>query len=123
MTTISTAARNAAADAITALLNVGGAGSIKFYTSGAVLLATCPLSATSFGAAAAGVATANAITADSSADANGTADNYAICNNAGTVVITGTVGTSGTDFVFNTVAWTIGDNISVTALTLTMPAT
>lgn len=121
MATLTTAARNAAVDAITALINVGGTGTIVFKTAGAATLATLTFSADAFGDGATGVATANSITADSSADATGTVTNYDIKSGAGTSIMTGAAGTSG-DFVFNTAAWTAGDNISVSALTVTMPA-
>jgi hypothetical protein len=41
---------------------------------------------------------------------------------AGTV-LEGACGTSGSDINFNTVSWTSGDNISVSSLTVTVPAT
>src|SRR4051794_36032414 len=81
---LGTAGRNAAVDAVTALINAGGAGTIKVYSGtiptnpqtaiGAqVLLGTLTFSATSFAAGVAGVATANAITQDAAADATNTA--------------------------------------------------
>lgn len=128
---ITTAARNAAADAVTALVNVGGAGSLRIYSgtmptdantalSGNTLLAQLPMSATAFGAAAAGVATANAITADSSADAAGTATFFRIlAGNGTTVVMQGSVGTATSDLILNSVAISAGAAVSVTAFTYT----
>jgi hypothetical protein len=122
--TLATTTRNAACDAIVDLIDVGGAGTLKFYTAAfATLLATLTFSATAFGAAATGVATAAAITADSSADATGTAAVWRIASGGGTTLIDGTAGTSGADINFNTVGWTAGDNISVSSLTITVPAT
>ncbi len=120
---LTSAARNAALDPVLALINVGGAGTIKIYTSAfGTLLATLTFSATSFGAASAGVATANTITDDSSADATGTAAVFRVASGAGTTIFEGTVGTSGADINFTTVAFVTGAVISITALTMTMPA-
>jgi hypothetical protein len=121
--TISTASRNAACDAVVDLVDVSGPGTLKFYTAGfATLLATLTFSNPAFGAAATGTATANAITADTSADATGTAASFKIFDGAGAEILLGSVGTSGQDINFNTVSWTTGDNISVSSLTVTMPA-
>ena len=120
--TLTSAAKNAAMDAITALINVGGAGTLTISTSAfATLLGTLTFSTTSFGASSAGTATANAITADTSADATGTAAVFRMNNNAGTEVLRGTVGTSGADINFNTVSFVSGDNISISSLTMTVP--
>lgn len=128
---ISTAAKNAACDAITALLNVGGAGTIKVYDgtkpagpntaiTSQVLGVTLTFSATSFGAASSGVATANAITSGSPA-ANITASWYRACNNAGTAVIDGTVGTSGCDLNLGSTTITTGVPVAITSATYTHP--
>ena len=75
-TTHSTAARNAATDAVTAL--IGASGYLKFRLTGTVgapgtAVATLPLSATAFGASSAGTATAAAITSDTNATGNASA--------------------------------------------------
>jgi len=65
-----TALRNTLADAIDAACNAGttdAGGDLVIMTSGDVEVATLALSATAFGAAAAGTITAAAITNDSSA--------------------------------------------------------
>ena len=129
---LATTGRNAAADAITTLLNAGGAGTIKIYTgtqptnpqtavSGQTLLGTLTFSATSFGAAATGVATANAITQDSSADAAGTAAWARIASGGGATVFDCDVGTSGQTIVLNTTTIALGGPIQITSFTLTMP--
>lgn len=122
--TITTTSRNAACDAIVDLIDVGGAGTLKIYTAAfGTLLATLTFSATAFGSAATGVATAAAITADSSADANGTAATFRFYSGGAVEILSGAVNTSGSDLNFNTVGWSIGDNISVSSFTVTMPAT
>lgn len=66
-----TAAINAACDAIVDLVDVGGAGVIILEIANQTTeVATLTFAATAFGAAAAGVATANAIVNDSSATGN-----------------------------------------------------
>ncbi len=129
---IGTATRNAACDAIVDLLDVGGAGSVKIYTStqpGSVggtygtLLGTCPFGATAFGSASTGVATANAITSDTVADNSGTATTFALLTNAAVVHSDGTVGTSGCDINFDNNVIVAGGTIAISAMTLTVPIT
>jgi hypothetical protein len=129
---ITTAARNAAADAVVDLVDVGGTGTLRIYDgtapadanaalSGNTLLAQLTMSATAFGTAAAGVATAAAITQDSSADATGTATFFRILSGAGTplVIMQGSVGTATADLVLNSVAISSGAAVSVSSLTYT----
>lgn len=87
-----------------------------------VKLAELPLSATAFGAAAAGVLTANAITNDSSADATGTASWGTLVTSGGTRIVDFSVGTSGADLNFNSVAFQAGAVVSVSSLTITFAA-
>ena len=123
MPTLSTPARNAGVNGVVDLIDGGsGAGYLRIYDSGDVLLASLPMSDPAFGAASSGTATANTITADTSADATGTASYFTCEDSASTEVFRGTVGTSGTELVLNTVSITAGDNVSVTALTVTQPA-
>ena len=131
---LTNAAASAAADAVVDRLDTGGAGTIKIYSGtiptnadtavGAqVLLATLTFSATAFGAASNGVATASAITSDSSADATGTAAWARLASGAGTTQMDVTVGTAGDDINFNTVAFVTGATVSITSLTYTQPLT
>jgi hypothetical protein len=131
---LTNAAASAAADAVVDRIDTGGAGTIKIYTGtiptdadtaiGAqVLLATLTFSATAFGAASNGVATANAITSDTAADATGTAAWARIANGAGTTQMDVTVGTSGDDINFNTVSFVTGATVAITSLTYTQPKT
>ena len=87
-----------------------------------VKLAELPLSATAFGAAAAGVLTANAITTDASADATGTASWATLVTSAGVRVVDFSVGTSGADLNLNSVGITAGAAVAVSSLTITFPA-
>ena len=131
---LTNAAASAAADAVVDRLDTGGAGTIKLYTAtiptnadtalGAqTLLATLTFNATAFGAASSGVATANAIVSDTSADATGTVTWARIANGAGTTQMDVVVGTSGEDINFNTAAIVSGATVAITALTYTQPKT
>lgn len=85
-----------------------------------VLLAELRFGATAFGAGADGVATANAITADSSANATGTATWFRVLKSDGTTVVwDGSVGTATSDLVLNTTSIVAGASVTITALTLT----
>jgi hypothetical protein len=86
------------------------------------LLAELRYNATAFGAASNGVATANAFTADSSANATGTASWFrALASDGSTVVLDGSVGTSSADLVLSTTSIVSGSEVEVTSQTVTMP--
>lgn len=129
---LSNAAANAALDALAALYNNGYLriydGTIPTNADTAlgsqVLLAELRWNATAFGASVAGVATANAITADASADATGTATWFRALKSDGiTVIADDTIGTSGEGINLNTTSIVTGGNVSVTSYTLTLPKT
>jgi len=91
-----------------------------------VLLATLTMDATAFGSVSdanpGAIMTAAAITSDSSADATGTAAWFRmLTQSGGTTMMDGSVGTSGCDLNFNTVAFTAGSTISISSFTVTMP--
>ena len=128
---ITNAVASALADTIGDSLD---SGTIKIYTGtnptdadtavGAqVLLATLTFNAAAFPAASNGVLTAAAITADSSADATGTAAWARIATSGATTKMDVTVGTAGEDINFNSVAFQSGAEVSMSALTITMPKT
>jgi hypothetical protein len=125
---ISNAAASAEADATTALLN---SGYLRIYdgtqptnadtaVSTQTLLAELRFGATAFGAASNGVATANSITADSSANATGTAAWFRALKSDGTsAIFDGSVGTSGADLNLGSTALQSGAQVSVTSFTYT----
>lgn len=122
--THSTAARNAATDAVTALISTSG--NLVFRLSGTVgspgtAVATLPLSATAFGAASSGTATANAITSDTSATGNASAVATATLETSGgTVVIHCAVTASSGDIdMSNGLTVANGDTVSCSSLTYT----
>jgi hypothetical protein len=132
-TQISTAAQNAAVDAITALL--GGSGKLRFYDgtkpatantalSGNNLLAEVALSASPFGAASAGAAAlAGTPLDDISADATGTCTFASFVTGAGVRVWDVTVGVGATfNIQVATTSFVAGAIIRVTGYNLSIPA-
>jgi hypothetical protein len=122
--THSTAARNAATDAVTNLL--GSTAKLVFRLSGTVsapgtAVATLSMSATAFGAASTGTATANAITSDTNATGNASPVATAtLQTGAGTVVIHCAVAASGSDInMTNGLTVASGDTVSCSSLTYT----
>lgn len=127
---MSYAAVNAEADALAPLANTGY---IRIYdgtrpanadtaVSTQTLLAELRFGATAFGAASNGVITANAITADSSANASGTASWARVLESDGTTALwDDEVGTTNANVVLNSVAISAGASVSITSLTHTVP--
>ena len=128
------AARDAALNAIAPSLN---GGSLRIYSGTApanadaalsanTLLAVATLGSPAFGAAASGVATANAITADSSADATGVPTFFRLlASNGTTVVYQGTAGASGQELNLSSLSGgqiVAGGSVSITSLTITQAA-
>jgi hypothetical protein len=122
-TTLTTAARNAAADAIVDLIDVGATdanGDLVIQTSGDAEVATLAMTNPAFGAAAAGVATAAAISDDTTAT-GGTAANFILQDRDNNEVIRGDVATSGAELNLSSLAIGVNDTVSVSSLTLTVP--
>ena len=87
-----------------------------------VLLAELRFNATAAPAATAGVLTFNAITADASANATGTASWFRALKSDGTsVIFDGTVGVATSDLILNTTSIVSGAEVSVSAFTYTQP--
>lgn len=123
-----TTLRTARADLIDDAANGGsGAALIRIYDStrpatggtATTLLAELTASDPMFGAAASGVLTASAITADASANATGTATWFRVVDSAGTFVMDGNVGTSGSDLNLNSVSISSGQNVAITSFVIT----
>jgi hypothetical protein len=119
---------NAAADAVCVLANTGylriydgtQAADADTAVGAQVLLAELRFGATAFAGAAAGVATANAITPDSSANASGTASWFRVLKSDGTTALwDGSVGTATANLILNSVAISSGAAVSVSAFTFT----
>lgn len=128
----------AEADAVAAKCN---SGTLKIYggsqptdantaVGAQTLLATLTFGSTAFAASSAtgstptrkATATANTITGDTSADATGTATWFRILKSNGTsVVMDGSVGTSGADLNLATTSLVAGEDVEVTSFTLSAP--
>lgn len=112
--TISTAAHNAATNAVTAL--IGASGYLRYRTAGTLaspgaIVATLGLSADAFADAVAGVATANAITSDTNATGNVAAVTTATVEKSdGTIIIHCSAG--------NTITTTITGSSGETTITV-----
>lgn len=131
MASITNAQRSRAADAVTVRANNGR---LRIYDgtppananaalSGNTLLADLTLSATAFAPAVNGVATANAITGDPSADNSGTATFFRVLESDLTAVVyQGTAGISGAELNLSSVSVIANGPVSVTALTYTQAA-
>jgi hypothetical protein len=128
--------RNAMADAVTAKIDAASgspnAGRIRIYsgtqpTNGGdalganVLLAELPFPDPSFGAAAAGVATANTIPSQN-AVASGTAAWARITDGDGITVFDCDVGTSGATINLVTTTIVVSQPVQITSFTITQPA-
>lgn len=114
------AIRNGIADHVVDQIDVGGTGNLIFDTAGDVEVATLPFSATAFGAAAAGVATANAITSDTNAT-GGTTTKARLVSGGGTTIVRCSVGTSGEDINLSSNVIAASDTVQITSLTYTAP--
>jgi hypothetical protein len=134
---LGTAVAQAMCDALVDQADAGaGAGYVEIRTgaqpasvataASGTLLGTLTLADPAFGAATTAspaVATANAVTGDSSADASGTAGWFRVYDSAGTArwdgAITGTGG--GGDMEISNVNVVAGGTINITAWTVSMP--
>jgi hypothetical protein len=122
--TLTTAARNAACDAIVDLVDVGTTdanGDIVFMTSGSVEVATLALTAPAFGASSDGVATANTVANDTNAT-GGTVALFKIQNKDNTEIFRGAVTVSSGDINLSSLVVGATDTVSMSSLTVTMPA-
>lgn len=119
--TISTTGRDAMCNALVDA--VDSSGNLVLYTSADGEVATLPLSTTAFGNSSTGVATAAAITDDTSATGGSLSGGYhAFETSVGAEIWRGSVGTSGADLNLSSLTVGAGDTVSVSAYTVTVPA-
>lgn len=122
--TLSTAAKNAAADAVVDLIDVGaGTATMVIKDSGGTALCTINLADPAFGAASSGTATLLGVPLSGTAGATGTASTFDVEDQDGTVVYSGTVGIagSGADAIIDNASITSGDTVQLDSHTITMP--
>lgn len=123
-----TATRNAANDARAALLNGGtmqirtGAQPTNVGDAAAgTLLGTVTFNATAFGASSTGVATANAITSDTSADASGTAGHARLLTSGAAIQGDAACGLGTGEVNFDNNVIVAGGTIAISSATMTQP--
>jgi len=117
------AVRNSIADGVVDQLDEGTPpGRIIMQTSGGVTVATLTFANPAFGASAAGVATAGAITSDTNA-VGGTIAKAELRNAAGTAKILCSVTATGGggDITLGSVVISAGQQVGLTSLTYTAP--
>lgn len=122
--THSTTVRNAIADAVVDAIDGGAAaGTLELQTSGNVEVATLTFSDPAFGAAANGVATASAITSDTSAT-GGTIAKAVAKDSSGNTIFTCSVTATGGggDITLSSLVVSAGQTVSVSSLTYSAPA-
>ncbi len=123
MATLTTASRNAACDAVVDLIDAQAAsGTLVCETATDAAVATLTFANTAFGAAAAGVATANTIASDTNAT-GGTIAQVSFYDATGNKILEATAGTGGgVEFTFSSLTVGSGDTVSVSSCTVTQPA-
>ena len=136
---LATTARDDACDAIVDL-HEGGAGAaiLRIYTgtqptnpqtaiSGNTLLATLTFTNPAYGAASTGVATASAITSDTSVDATGTATWARVLDSDAVDAVDGVmdmdIGQGSGTLDFDNVSFVIGGTAAISSMTVTIPET
>ena len=123
--THSAAARSAAADAVTALVDATSAGSLVFYQSdGTTEVCHITMEATAFGAASSGVCTmAQGSGKTSNGATAGTIAKASFLDGASTAVILCAVGTTGSDInIPGGLTLATNDTVTITSLTYTAMA-
>lgn len=129
---LGTTMRNGACNGIVDVFDQGsGAGLIRIRTStqptnvgdseNGTLLGTLTLSDPAFGNASTGVATASAITSDSSADASGEAGHFRGLDSDANPLCDGTCGQGSGDCNFDNSSIVAGGVIAITSFTVTVP--
>ena len=120
--THATATRNALADQITAKVDTGtGTATLKIKDGGGTVLVTLNLPNPSFGAASNGVITLNGVPITANATAGGTAATFELYARDGSLVLSGSVGTSGADMTVDNTNIANGQEFKLNSMTWTAP--
>ena len=118
--THSTGAKNAAANAVVDLLDVGAGanGTLVIKTSGDAVLVTINLAEPAFGAASGGVAAISG-TPNGVATGAGVAAKFDLKDEDGTVVISGTVGQGSGDISLDNTNIAVDQTVTISTMTYT----
>lgn len=122
MSTLSTAARNAACDATVDLVDAGDAAGKLVIRASTTVLATITLDDPAFGAASSGTATAAGFPKTVAAAASGTADNYQITDSDDNVIISETLTEGSGNNQLDNLDINSGQDVTINSLTHTQPA-
>lgn len=135
---LATITRNAGCDGIVDIIDQDAAAGVLLIRTGAqpadpqtaatgTLLATLTFSDPAFGAAAAGVATASAITSDTSVDATGTAGWARILSSDAAdpadAIMDMDIGQGSGTLDFDNTSFVIGGTAAISSMTVTVPET
>lgn len=118
---LTTAALNAACDAVVDLVDVGaGTATVVFWAGGvgSATLRTFDLADPAFGAASSGSAALLGVPLSDTDAASGTVNAFSVEDQDGTEVWRGTVGTSGTDIIIDSTTIASGQAVNLNSLTL-----
>lgn len=123
-TTLATASRNAAANAVTAL--VGSSGKFRLKSAGGTVIAEVACAATAFGAASNGVAslasTPRTGAGVAAAGAGTVATTFDLTDGANAVVLSGAVGIGTGELQLNNTNIADAQVVTITSFTYTQPA-
>jgi len=117
--------RTAVCNAVVDLVDVGASPAWIELTNGSgTILVIINLPNPAFGAAVAGVATAQGLPLTGTCTSAGTLANYSVYDRSGTsnVVWSGTIGTSAADMIVDNTTIALGQAITITTWTHTHPA-
>ncbi len=120
---LETALRNVLGDAIDTEINTGaGTANLKFETGADVEVATIDLQNPAFGAAAAGVITLLGVPLSDLSATGGTTVQASVFDRDASKQFELTVGTSGTEIIISSPIIGATDQVDLTSLTVTIPA-
>lgn len=120
---LETIARNALADAFDALVNTGsGTATLKLETSGDAEVATFDLQNPAFGNATTGVITAAGTPIEDSSATGGTVAQGSLYNRNDDKVCEAAAATSGQPITVSSTTIGAGESVTLTSLTVTVPA-
>jgi hypothetical protein len=120
---ITTTMRDALANAFDDAVNTGGGtATFKLETSGDVEVATFDLANPAFGAASTGVITLSGVPIQDTSATGGTVAQASMYSRAGTKLSESVAATSGQEVTVSSTTVGAGETVTLTALTVTVPA-